>query len=104
MPRYSANSYAPKIKGFGGLVPAARSAVVTVLFTAPTAGGIGADLGGFADGAERDAFIADQAELVVDFGNLDTSYDLLVADIALIRTAVVALNTAFEVNLTQTVV
>ena len=104
MARFSANSYVPKIDQFNGLCPAATSGVVTVVFTAPTAGGIGADLGGFADAAERDAFVADQAELVVDIAALDVSFDLLVADIALVRTAIVALNTAFEVNLTQTVV
>ncbi len=102
MARFSPNAGSPQIAGFGGLCPPASSAVVTVVFTAPTAGGIGADLGGFADAAERDAFIADQAELVTDYAALDTSYDLLRADLALVRTAIVALNTAFEVNGLQT--
>ena len=102
MARFSANSYAPKIKRFDGLAPAATAAVVSVTFAAPTAGGTGTDEGGFQDGAERDEFIANQAELVVDFAALDTSYDLLRADLALLRTAIVALNTAFEVTGLQT--
>ena len=102
MARFSANSYVPLIDQFNGLCPAATSGVVSVVFTAPTAGGTGADAGGFEDGAERDEFIANQAELVVDFAALDTSYDLLRADLALVRTAIVALNTAFEVTGLQT--
>ena len=104
MARFSPNAGSPEIAGFGGLVPAALSAVVTTAYVAPTAGGIGVDLGGFADAAERDAFIANQAELVVDIAALDTSFDLLVADIAVSRTAIVALNTAFEVIGLQTTV
>ncbi len=102
MARFSPNAGSPQIAGFGGLVPAASSGAVTVVFTAPTAGGIGADAGGFADAAERDAFIANQAELVVDIAALDTSFDLLAADIDLSRTAIIALNTAFEVIGLQT--
>ena len=104
MARFSPNAGSPQIAGFGGLVPAATSAVVSVTYTAPTAGGAGADLGGFAGAAERDAFIADTAELSVDAAAVDTSFDLLVADIALSRTAIVALNTAFEVIGLQTTV
>ncbi len=102
MARFSANSYSPKIKGFDGLCPAAKSGVVTVTYTSPTAGGAGADLGGFDDAAERDAFIANHLELTVDIAALNTSYDLLRADLALVRTAVIALNTAFEVTGLQT--
>ncbi len=104
MARFSANSHYPTIAEFEGLCPAASSAVVSVTFTAPTAGGLGADAGGFEGGAERDEFIANQAELVVDFAALDTSYDLLRADLALARTAIIALNTAFEVIGLQTAV
>ncbi len=102
MARFSANSHDPKIEGFDGLAPAATSAVVTVVYTTPTAGGAGATLGCLDDAAERDAFIANQAELVVDITALNTSYDLLRADLALARTAIVALNTAFEVTGLQT--
>ncbi len=102
MASFSANAYSPKIKGFGGICPAATSGVVTVVYTSPTAGGAGADLGGFDNAAERDAYIANQAELVVDITALNTSYDLLRADLALARTAIIALNTAFEVTGLQT--
>ncbi len=104
MARFSANSGSPTIAGFGGLCPPATSAAVTVVFVAPTAGGSGLDAGGFEDGAERDEFIANQAELVVDITALNTSYDLLRADLALARTAIIALNTAFEVIGLQTTV
>ena len=102
MARFSPNLGSPQISGFGGLCPAATSAAVTVVFTAPTAGGIGTDEGGFLTAAERDAFVANQAELVVDIAALDTAFDLLAADVDLSRTAIIALNTAFEVIGLQT--
>ena len=102
MARFSANSHAPTITGFEGLCPAATSGAVTVNYTAPTAGGTGIDNGGFADAAERDAFIANHAEIIIDLAAVDTSFDLLAADIDLSRTAIIALNTAFEVIGLQT--
>ena len=102
MARFSANNHSPTITGFEGLCPAATSGAVTIVFTAPTAGGGGADAGGFENAAERDEFIANQAELVVDIAALDTSFDLLAADVELSRTAIIALNTAFEVIGLQT--
>ncbi len=102
MARFSANSYSPKINGATGLCPPIRSAVVAVVYTSPTAGGAGEDDGCFADAAERDAFIENHAELIIDMAALNTSYDLLRADLALVRTAIIGLNTAFEVTGLQT--
>jgi uncharacterized membrane protein len=104
---FSPNSDSQKI-AVSGLSPAIVGAVVTLSFTAPTAGGTGADIGAFAGAAsgvtERDDFVAAHLETTVDFAALDTSYDLLVADLALIRAALVSINTAFETIAVQTTV